>query len=134
VTGPITAIAPATNPPQGSPAGTYCLQSPASADPLRFVTAVPCPSASPAPAHTTWTVTGYTGDAATSYVVRDDSNPPYCLAPQTPAARTADPYPFTDGTEISKIVVQPCDGSALQKWNVPASGGPGVAVGRIGEK
>jgi hypothetical protein len=134
VTGPITATAPDTNPPQGSPAGAYCLQSPASADPLRFVAAVPCPSSAPAPAHTTWTVTGYTGDSTTSYRVRDDSNPPYCLAPQGSAARSADPYPFTGGTEISKIVVQPCDGSAPQKWNVPAGGSPHVAVGRIGEK
>jgi hypothetical protein len=134
VTGPITATAPGTDPPQGSPAGRYCLQSPASADPLQFVRVVPCPSSSPAPAHTTWTVTGYTGDSTTSYLVRDDNVPPYCLAPQGTAARSADPYPFTDGTEISKIVVQPCDGSAPQKWNVPPGGGPRVAVGRIGEK
>jgi hypothetical protein len=134
VTGPITTTAPDSDPPQGSPAGTYCLQSPASADPLRFVAVVPCPSNSPAPAHTTWTVTGYTGDSTTSYLVRDDSDPPYCLAPQGSAARSADPYPFTGGTETSKIVVQPCDGSAPQKWNVPAGGAPRVAVGRIGEK
>jgi hypothetical protein len=134
VTGAISTVAPASNPAQGSPAGTYCLQSPASTAALQFAKVVPCTLGSTLPAHTTWTVTGYTGTDATSYIIRDDSTPGYCLTPQSPAALAADPYPFTDGNDISKIVVQPCDGSARQKWNAPANTEPRVAIGHIGEK
>jgi hypothetical protein len=130
VTGQIQVTAPSTNPAQGSAAGTYCLQSPASTAALSFVAAVGCGMT-----HTTWTVYGYTGTAATSYVIKDDSTPtPFCLAPQTDAARTADPYQFGGGTQTAKMVVQACDGSALQKWNVPANSQPRLAIGRLGEK
>ncbi len=134
VSGLITTTAPATDPIQGSPAGRYCLRSPASTAALTFVSVVACPAGSTAPAHTTWTVTGDTGDYHTSYVIMDDSTPRYCLAPQDSDTMAADPYPFTDGYDISKIVVRSCDGSAAQKWDAPADLQRAVPLDNIGER
>ena len=96
--------------------------------------AVACPVGLPAPAHTTWTITGDTGDYETSYRIVNDSDPHLCLAPQAPTARSADPYPFPDGTDISKLVVQPCSASTLQKWNAPADIHRPVPLNNVGER
>ena len=99
---------------------------------LQFVTAVACPVGPPAPAHTTWTLSGDTGDYRTSYRITDDTG--LCLQPQDAAARAADPNPFTDGPDISKLVVQPCTDSTLQKWNPPPDLGNAAPLNTIGER
>jgi hypothetical protein len=132
--GLITTTAPNTNPTQGSGPGRYCLQSPASVAALQFVRVVSCPVGVAAAAHTTWTVTGDTGDYKTSYRIMDDGDPKRCLAPQDPAATSADPYPFTDGVDISKIVVQACAGSTLQKWDAPPNIENAVPLDHVGER
>lgn len=93
-----------------SPTTAYCLDSPLSTASGMYVTVTAC-SGAPA-ANTSWRVYGDTGTFATSYVIKDSAG--YCLAPSTTDF-------FVNGSSnVSKIVMAVCDGSALQKWNAPA--------------
>jgi hypothetical protein len=96
-----------TNPANGI---TYCLKSPGSTAPARYVTVVQCPANQTD--ETTWTFFGYNTSYATSYILVDYRG--YCMTPTDPAV---DKYP--SGQNISKIVVATCDGSSFQKWNAP---------------
>jgi len=95
-----------------APSGLYCLRSPGSTASGQHVTVAACPSGSTPPAMT-WTVYRDTGVYETSYRIVDGYG--YCLSPTDPNASPPDFY--SKGSEISKIVVAPCSGSTLQKWN-----------------
>jgi hypothetical protein len=98
-------------------AGLYCLQSPGSTASGQYVRSVLCAlDAFGVPlANQKWKVFADTGSYATSYQIQDSwAN---CLAPTDPTAAIPDLYP--SGQLISKIVVVPCTGSTLQKWNAP---------------
>jgi hypothetical protein len=89
---------------------TYCLKSPGSTAPGRYVTVVPCPAN--VTVDTTWTFFGHNSSYSTSYILVDyQSN---CMAPTDPAVDK-----FPSGQNISKIVMATCDGSTAQKWNAP---------------
>ena len=89
-----------------------CLKSPLSTAIGLFVTAVECPAGTPTD-DLMWTVFGDTGVYATSYTILDDNG--NCLSAADPEAPGTELYP--NGNVISTVVVRPCDGSALQKWN-----------------
>jgi hypothetical protein len=134
VTGLITTTIPPADPPRGSPSGRYCMQSPGSTSAQQYVKIIPCPANQVAPARTSWTVVGDAdGDYAKSYVIKDFSGV-NCLAPQDATAMLTDPYPFLDGPDISKTVVQPCNGSTLQKWNAPPNVQDSSPLKNIGER
>jgi hypothetical protein len=99
-----------------NPGSLYCLQSPLSTLSGQYVTISSCSTSSTA-ANLTWTVYRNTGDYATSYVVKDSNG--NCLTPTDPTANPPDLYTY--GIQVSKIIVQPCNGSTLQKWNAPAT-------------
>jgi hypothetical protein len=109
--------------------GLYCLQSPASTAAGNYVKTIVCPAGLP-PLNMTWTVYGDTGSYTTSYRIMDGYG--YCLAPTDPAATPPDLYP--KGLLISKIVVAPCSGSTLQKWNAPPNILQSLPLKDIGEK
>lgn len=94
----------------------YCLRSPRSTVSGRYATVVGCTTTSTG-LDLLWRFYGDTGVYATSYTIVDASG--YCLSPTDPDAAAPDLYSI--GQEISKIVVAPCDGSTLQKWNAPTS-------------
>lgn len=103
-----------------NPGSTTCLRSPLAAAGL--VDLIACPGGAP-PANLTWKVYGDTGAYSTSYTIVDASGAAtgtgvgagngLCLA-AAPA-----PY-FPKGRQISKVIVQVCDGSTVQKWNADA--------------
>ncbi|GIJ53363.1 ricin-type beta-trefoil lectin domain protein [Virgisporangium aurantiacum] len=96
--------------PAATPKVTYCLKSPGSTAPGRYVTVVVCPANDAA--EVKWTFYGHNTSYSTSYILVDYQG--NCMAPTDPKV---DKYP--SGENVSKIVVQPCDGSASQKWNAP---------------
>ncbi|MGI5169967.1 RICIN domain-containing protein [Spirillospora sp. CA-253888] len=104
-TGPIAAV---------NGGASYCLRSPGSTSPGYYVTLRACPAGAE-PREMIWTVHGDTGDYTTGYRIVDGYG--HCLSPTDPAANPPDLYPIGKG--ISKLVVAPCDGSTLQKWNAP---------------
>jgi hypothetical protein len=106
----------------------YCLRSPGSTDPYKYVTPVNC--AGGATDDTTWTVFGDTGTYSTSYRIKDLNGD--CLQPTDPTDTPPDLYP--KGLRISKIVVAPCDGTALQKWNAPPNVAPPSPLTDISEQ
>lgn len=106
----------------------YCLRSPGSTAAGQYVTVALCPVGS-TPQNMTWTAFGDTGTYATSYRIVDGYG--NCLAPTDPDATPADLYP--SGQQISKIVVAPCTGSTLQKWNAPPNLQQSTPLKDIGE-
>lgn len=102
------------------PDGTkYCLLSPLSSASKTYVTVKKCPDT--ITQGTKWTVRTEVASYAASYQIEDSSGVAggagLCLQPTDPKAVPADL--FEKGTGISKIVVQPCTASTLQKWNAP---------------
>jgi hypothetical protein len=87
----------------------YCLQSPQDTAVGKYVTTKACTGA----ANQNWTVYGRTDLYATSYIITDSTG--YCLTPRDPKLTTPDLYQAVN--KISKIYVNRCDGSTLQKWN-----------------
>jgi hypothetical protein len=102
----------------------YCLQSPMSTASGSYVVVNPCP-ASGTPNNITWTVYSATNSYSTSYQIVDatsTANPlaaPLCLQPTDPSVSSPDL--FSGGNNVSKLIVAPCNGSTLQKWNAPAN-------------
>jgi hypothetical protein len=97
----------------------YCLRSPGTADPLAYVTLVPCTDISLLSTDLEWTVYGKTGAYATSYRIVDGYG--FCLAPTNlpPAGAPIDPtLQHSDGTAKVKVTV--CDGTDIQRWNAEA--------------
>ncbi len=130
----ITGVGPITTNYQNN--GTlYCLQSPLST--TGYVLVNPCPAGG-TPSNMTWTVYGATNAYATSYQIMDATstvNPqatPLCLQPTDPTANPPDL--FSGGNNVSKMIVAPCNGSTLQKWNAPANLLSPSPLVNIGEK
>jgi hypothetical protein len=92
-----------------TPSTTYCLTSPFSGAAGQYVQTLSCTGAS----NQKWTVYGKTNSYATSYQIMDSSG--LCLTPRD--ATFSPPDWFQTVNYISKIYVEPCDGSTLQKWN-----------------
>jgi Ricin-type beta-trefoil lectin domain len=111
------------------PSSTYCLQSPGTTTAGQYVVVEPCPSGS-TPLNMTWTVFGNTGTYETSYRIKDGYG--YCLSPTDPNDEPPDFY--SKGSEISKVVVEPCSGSTLQKWNAPPNILQTLPLKDIGER
>jgi hypothetical protein len=74
------------------------------------------------------TVYGKTSSYSTSYQITDSAG--NCLQPTDPTVTSPDLYLGY----ISKIIVQPCNGSTLQKWNAPANLLSPTPLKDIGEK
>jgi len=111
-----------------TPAGLYCLQSPRSTAPGQYAVVVACTAAATT-ANLQWRMYGYTGNYDTSYRILDvDGN---CLQPTD--NEMPNPDIWTWGDKISKIVVQPCTGSTLQKWNANADILAGMDMKYVGE-
>ena len=89
------------------------MRSPLSTAAGTYVWLTPCPT-STMTSQITWTRFEYHQDRAISYTVRDALG--NCLSPTD-----------LDGTDLygsgrtpaSKMLVAPCDGTTLQKWNAP---------------
>ncbi len=71
---------------------------------------------------------GKTSSYSTSYQITDSAG--NCLQPTDPTVTSPDLYLGY----ISKIIVQPCNGSTLQKWNAPANLLSPTPLKDIGEK
>ena len=95
----------------------YCLNSPGSNAFGQYVTVVPCQVAPPAAM--TWTRYENANTYAKSYRITDYWN--QCLVPTDPTAVPPDFYTSKGAYQISKITVEPCTGSTLEKWNAPAN-------------
>jgi hypothetical protein len=80
------------------------------------------------PDNLTWTVTG-SGPYASSYRIMDKTG--YCLEPREDATN---PDYFSSGYQISKIYVNTCSSSTLQKWNAPPNIEQATPIKDIGEK
>jgi hypothetical protein len=97
----------------------YCLRSPLSTASNVYATVVNCDNVTPANPRTDealwWRVVHNTGAYATSYRIEDTAG--YCLAPTDLKATPKDVH--SDGT--SKVKVEKCSSSELQKWNAPAN-------------
>jgi type II secretory pathway pseudopilin PulG len=112
-----------------NPGSLYCLQSPGSVAPARYVQTVICPG-NGMPPNMTWTVYGDTGSYVTGYRIIDGFG--NCLTPTDPTATPPDL--FNAGQQISKLVVAPCSASTLQKWNAPPNILQALPLKDIGEK
>ena len=93
--GRVTTTNPSTN-------VTYCLKSPGSTAPGRYVTVVQCPTNTTT--ETTWTFYGHNTNYSTSYILVDYQG--NCMTPTDPAVDK-----YSSGQNISKIVMAPCTGS-----------------------
>lgn len=91
---------------------TTCLKSPLSTALGLYVTLEQC-APGPPTAPFEWTVFGDTGKYETSYTILDSNK--NCLAAADPEKPGTTLYTY--GSVISSVVVAPCDGSTLQKWN-----------------
>ena len=111
----------------------YCLRSPLSSDAGQYVVITQCPS-NGTPNNMKWTVFGGTSAYSSSYQIQDatSSTNPLCLQPTDPSATPPDL--FTSGNNVSKLIVQPCNGSTLQKWNAPANLLSPTPLVNVGEK
>ncbi|MDT4992393.1 MAG: hypothetical protein QOH97_2285 [Actinoplanes sp.] len=104
----------------------YCLVSPGSVSPQKWVTLTLCSLTDlPVPPNQMWTRRAFTGVPSTSYRIESEFQAPttsYCLRPAVPPAVNA--Y-WTGGgfdtLNVSKLVLGACDDSNLQKWNASPS-------------
>jgi len=101
---------------------TYCLTSPgstAAGQYVQFYNKTCSLTGAPAP-NQTWTRRVFTGVNQTSYRIESTygttSSAPFCMEP-TPT----DYWDQFTAMKISKLVLAPCDGSNLEKWNASPS-------------
>ncbi|GIH89964.1 ricin-type beta-trefoil lectin domain protein [Planobispora siamensis] len=94
----------------------YCLRSPGSPAAGKYTTVTSCAATGTLAKDLQWTLYGDTGDYTTSYRIIDAYG--YCLAPTDLETATTETV-HSDGT--SKVKVEVCSGSELQKWNAPAN-------------
>lgn len=87
------------------PAGDYCLTAPASGT---FITVQPC--ASPLPPSQQWTATGNVANSPTTSYNLISSSRSQCMS--------LGPTDAT-GYGASKVILEPCSGSLVQRWNAP---------------
>lgn len=93
----------------------FCLKSPLTDSATSYVTTVSCkPDATTLAKELQWTVYYATESYATSYRIVDSSGK-FCLQPTDLTATVKDTH--SDGT--SKVKVEKCSSSELQKWNAP---------------
>lgn len=91
----------------------YCLRSPKSTAAGQYVIFTGCTGGD----DQLWTVNRDTGAYATSYTVVDSAG--LCLSPTNPYATPPDLYKPDEYINVSKIVMDDCDGATIQKWNAP---------------
>jgi hypothetical protein len=98
----------------------YCLTSPGSVAAGQYVRVNPCTPTGTPPPNQTWTRRVFTGVNQTSYRIEStygtSSGAPYCMLPSP-----TDYWSQFAAMKISKLVLAPCDGSNLQKWNASPS-------------
>ncbi|MFI6071758.1 RICIN domain-containing protein [Actinoplanes sp. NPDC051343] len=100
----------------------YCLTSPGSTAAGQYVRVYQCTPTAGAtpPANQNWTRRVFTGVNQTSYRIEStfgtNAGNPYCLLPSP-----SDYWDQFTAMKISKLVLAPCDGSNLQKWNASPS-------------
>jgi hypothetical protein len=109
--------------------GRQCLRSPGSTNPGAYVTLTLCPSSSSGYPELRWTRYGKTDRYETSY--RIVSNDGHCLATVDQAATPTDYH--NKGDRVTKIVLQNCSGSTLQKWNADPNVGKALPLKDIRE-
>ncbi|BEL12122.1 hypothetical protein Q0Z83_103130 [Actinoplanes sichuanensis] len=94
----------------------FCLKSPHSTSSTIYVTTVACnPKSTTLADNLMWTVYHATDNYASSYRIMDSKG--NCLQPTDLNAAVKDTH--SDGT--SKVKVEKCSSSELQKWNAPAN-------------
>ena len=99
---------------------TYCLTSPGSIAAGQYIRIFTCTlTGTPAP-NQTWTRKVFTGVNQTSYRIESTygttANAPFCMLPSP-----TDYWDQFTAMKISKLVLAPCDGTNLQKWNASPS-------------
>ena len=100
-----------------NPTGTYCLSSPLTTAAGAYPVPATCPAGTPVDgAATTWTINGDTGTYSTSYTMVDGVG--NCLAATDPDVPNPD-LNVGGSQSFSKVIVAPCTGSTLQKWDAP---------------
>jgi Tfp pilus assembly protein PilX len=120
-TGPIYTTCPASwSDPPCANGEKYCLTSPGSVAPGKYVRVDPCPPGA-TPANMTWTYRKDTGFYSSSYRIESTygvtSDVNHCLSPTDPDAYSPD-FWYTFDVPFSKLALAPCTSSDLQKWNV----------------
>jgi hypothetical protein len=99
---------------------TYCLTSPGSTAAGQYARINMCTPTGTPPANQTWTRRVFTGVNQTSYRIESTygatATAPFCLLPSP-----TDYWSQFTAMNISKLVLGPCDGSNLQKWNASPS-------------
>lgn len=99
---------------------TYCLTSPGSTAAGQYARIYVCTPVGTPPANQTWTRRVFTGVNQTSYRIESTfgttANAPFCLLPSP-----TDYWDQFTAMKISKLVLAPCDGTNLQKWNASPS-------------
>jgi hypothetical protein len=96
----------------------YCMTSPGSAAPGKWVRVHPCPAV--IPPEMTWTYREDTGFYSTSFRIESTygaAGVNFCMSPTDPNAASPDLW-VTFDVPFSKLVLASCTGSDLQKWNV----------------
>lgn len=95
---------------------TYCLTTAEPGAASKFVSVKVCPlTEDPA---VNWTVSYQEKAYGASYVIKDHNGS--CLSPANLDDKNLPAGDIFKGV-VSKIIVAPCDGSKLQKWNAPAN-------------
>jgi len=100
---------------------TYCLTSPGTITATGLYPRINlCTPTGTPPANQTWTRRVFTGVNQNSYRIESTygttASAPWCLLPSP-----ADYWDQFTAMKISKLVLAPCDGSNLQKWNASPS-------------
>jgi hypothetical protein len=100
----------------------YCLYSPGSTAPERWVKVEQCTPSDAIPADERWTRRDATGDNTDSYRLESTygTGSPFCLQPTEPGDLNGYWNQFT-AMKISKLVLLDCDASNAQKWNASPS-------------
>lgn len=101
------------------PATPYCLKSPmtTAASPPSYPTFQACPIG-PTPANLQWTVNTRLATYFSSYTIVDGNGA--CLSLGAPSSAGPGYHPIDNNLlQWSTIIVEPCNGSLVQKWNAP---------------
>jgi hypothetical protein len=108
-----------------SPSGLNCLTLPVAPSKYVWLSTTSCASGT-ITNPLKWTRFEDTTDNLTKYTIRAYNG--LCLTLTDPAVDR-----HTDGADVSKLVLAPCDGSLVQKWNAPAKLDKAVPLKDIGE-
>lgn len=107
---------------QGGTTDAYCLRSPGTT--VRgsyYPTVTRCDPNGVLPADQKWTLYGDTGNKLTAYRIESTYGAPsgsaYCLGISDPAVSNPDLWDDGFNLRVSKLILQPCTNSDMQKWN-----------------